>query len=183
MSTTAGDGCFASILQNSLTRETATKANCTKCGRLTTFFSRRRYGSLDREEEARRLPSILSINASIISDDHLEVWRDTPLSRSKHGRKRFLPDSVRVRLGEEGDVRVYDDNDGSPNETTDIRYIVRVRQRQEISSKGFVHSLISCHNAGVCGFHTRTRVGRSPSRCFCQRSVDGVASTYYRSRS
>ncbi|KAH8081265.1 ubiquitin carboxyl-terminal hydrolase-domain-containing protein [Filobasidium floriforme] len=124
--TSLGDeGCFASILQNSLTRETTTKTNCTNCSRLTTFTSRRRYGTDMLGNEVRRFPPVLSINASIISDEHLEVWRDTPLARSKHGRKRFLPDGVRIRLGEGGDVQVYDDNDSSPSQPQDMRYIVR----------------------------------------------------------
>lgn len=95
---------------------------------MTTFTSRRRYGNQAREKDTRTIPPVLSINASIISDDHLEVWRDTPLSRSKHGRKRFLPDAVRVRLGEEGDVHVCDDIDGSLTQADDIRYIVRVSE-------------------------------------------------------
>jgi hypothetical protein len=135
--TSLGDeGCFASILQNSLTRETTTKTNCTNCSRLTTFTSRRRYGTDMLGNEVRRFPPVLSINASIISDEHLEVWRDTPLARSKHGRKRFLPDGVRIRLGEGGDVQVYDDNDSSPSQPQDMRYIVRVRNRVQDHSGG-----------------------------------------------
>lgn len=136
------EGHFTNILRNSLCRETTAKANCQGCNKLTPFTSRRRYGVNRGSPEAGALPPVLSINASLISDEHLEYWRDNPVSRSKHGRKRFLPDSLRVRVGDNGNMQIYDEQDIEPEQAGDIHYIVRV-------SSGGANQRVLCQLIGT----------------------------------
>lgn len=127
---------FAAILQGSLIRETTAKATCGHCKKFTTLISKRRYRSTAAKASnepntiaaaSAPLPPILSVNASLITDEHLDMWRDTKSTRQFLGRKRFLPERVRIRIGHgDGDVKVFDVNDSTePEQPGDVHYVVR----------------------------------------------------------
>ena len=80
------DASFCDVLQNSILRDTDTKATCPTCKRFVRMLSKRTLaGDLDTA-----LPPILSINANVITPELETVWKsgylpDRLIANSKDG--------------------------------------------------------------------------------------------------
>ena len=74
---------FASILRNSLLRQTTHKATCQTCKQFATFESRRAIRSRD-------LPPLLAVNAAIHNEETHKFWRD-------QRRTTFLKPRIELR--------------------------------------------------------------------------------------
>lgn len=84
---------FASILRYSLLRQTTHKATCQSCKQFTNFSTKRSIPS-------RNLPPIIAVNASVYTDESLEVWLDAR-------NETFLQSRIRIHGQVEGsDVQV-----------------------------------------------------------------------------
>ena len=80
-------------------RDSITKATCPFCKRVVNLRSRRVFppGALARDV----LPSVIAINAAILTDEQLDIWRNKAASRAGDQR-RFLPDQVKIRMQTDG---------------------------------------------------------------------------------
>lgn len=79
---------FASILRNSLLRQTTHKATCQTCKQFATFESRRSIRTRD-------LPPILAVNAAVHNEETHRFWRD-------QRRQTFLKPRIELRGQVEG---------------------------------------------------------------------------------
>ncbi|KAI0781364.1 ubiquitin carboxyl-terminal hydrolase-domain-containing protein [Trametes elegans] len=79
---------FASVLRNSLLRQTTHKATCQTCKQFATFESRRSLRS-------RALPPVLAVNAAVHGEETARFWRD-------QRRQTFLRPRVELRGKIEG---------------------------------------------------------------------------------
>ena len=80
---------FASIFKASIARENVTRSICPSCKQTTSARVRRQL-------TGSALPSVLTVNASIHTPDHMQAWVDPPLQTGQP--KRFLSPQIAVSL-------------------------------------------------------------------------------------
>lgn len=80
---------FASIFKASIARENVTRSICPSCRQTTSARVRRQL-------TGSALPSVLTVNASIHTPDHMQAWVDPPLQTGQP--KRFLSPQIAVSL-------------------------------------------------------------------------------------
>ena len=80
---------FASVVRNSLLRQTTHKATCQTCKQFATFESRRSIRTRD-------LPPLLAINAAVHSEETHKFWRD------QRKQQTFLKPRIEMRGQIEG---------------------------------------------------------------------------------
>lgn len=109
---------FASILQDSIVRESTTKAVCAQCKQFAPLRTARAVA------EGAVLPPVLTLNAALHSGDVLEdVWADKP---GKGGKNRFfLPTDLAFFRDPAGEVRVVEGKTGWKK--AEATYELRVR--------------------------------------------------------
>jgi PAB-dependent poly(A)-specific ribonuclease subunit 2 len=88
---------FASVLRNSLLRDYTHKATCQFCKQVTTQQTRRPL-------EAKDLPPILLINASVHNDDALGMWKD---HKGGHYLKPFVGIDITTEPSQVGGIVSY----------------------------------------------------------------------------
>lgn len=94
---------FASIVRSSLLRHTTHKATCASCSKQFTAFEGR------RSIATKDLPPILTLNASVFTEENLHYWKDSRL-RGQQGPsqiQQFLPENFELR----GQVNGVDDSE------------------------------------------------------------------------
>ncbi len=111
---------FTSVLEASLRRDNISKATCSFCKRVVLLQSNRIF------PPGSSLPPILSINASVIQDEHREFWRDRPGTRPA-SQRRFLPTAIRLQRLQDGGLRVHPSlSEGATLEGVEYQLQVRI---------------------------------------------------------
>jgi hypothetical protein len=115
---------FPSLLRASLMRDSVSKATCPFCKRVVNLRSRRVFPPGSRARDA--LPSVIAINAAILTDDQLDIWRNKAASRATDQR-RFLPDQVKIRMQDDGAFSVVARTVGAGGELAADDVVYRVK--------------------------------------------------------
>lgn len=137
---------FASVLAASLTRESTTKATCRGCGNHNASIQTRRSLA-----PTTQLPSILSINANILTAEQMGIWIDKPPAAATTGskirgamssartRSRYLPSRISIlsggRDGEKAVVRELQDGERASEGAAVYRLKVSRRRRNGVGRR------------------------------------------------
>lgn len=114
---------FPETLRSAIIRNSTTKATCSNCKSFAPLDSRRDLAS----NPMYSLPPVLSINASVSSPEHLEIWKDRPEAGGK--TKHYLSRRVAFRQGPQGEIVADDSNEGIVYEVRSV--VVQVQTSPE----------------------------------------------------
>lgn len=108
----------------------------------------------------------MSLNACVLSDEHLEYWRERAKGRSRTTGRRFLPERVFLRVNHGGEIDVRESDDGNPPGLNETEYLIRASAlamlEKTYSANHTVHCLVG---RGKC---SSRRERSRPLGCLCE---------------